>query len=122
MTTIKNILLKNNFNVEKISNKILNISIDGDVEVNRTNYLYKVIEISYKNFLIGINLDEPIYTNESEFTPFVVFEFDENDFIKNEKGFDENLNLMYENELWVGKNPTNFIVYNRNIYILWKQI
>ena len=99
MTTIKNILLKNNFNVEKISNKILNISIDGDVEVNRTNYLYKGIEISYKNFLIGINLDEPIYTNESEFTPFVVFEFDENDFIKNEKGFDENLNLMYENEL-----------------------
>ena len=86
-------------NIEKISDKILNISIDGDVEVNKTNYLYKGIEISYSNFLIGINLDEPIYTNESEFTPFVVFEFDENDFIKNEKGFDENLNLMYENEL-----------------------
>ena len=97
---IKNILLKNNMkNIEKISDKILNISIDGDVEVNKTNYLYKGIEISYSNFLIGINLDEPIYTNESEFTPFVVFEFDENDFIKNEKGFDENLNLMYENEL-----------------------
>lgn len=101
---IKNILLKNNMkNIEKISDKILNISIDGDVEVNKTNYLYKGIEISYSNFLIGINLDEPIYTNESEFTPFVVFEFDENDFIKNEKGFDENLNLMYENELWSGK-------------------
>ena len=34
MNTIKNILLKNNMkNVEKISDKILNISIDGDVEV-----------------------------------------------------------------------------------------
>lgn len=97
---IKNILLKNNMkNVEKISDKILNISIDGDVEVNRTNYLYKGYEISYSNFLIGINLDEPTYTYESEFVPFVVFEFDENDFIISEKGFDENLNMVYENEL-----------------------
>lgn len=101
---IKNILLKNNMkNVEKISEEILNISIDGDVEINCTNYLYKGIEISYSNFLIGINLDEPIYTDDSEFTPFVVFEFDENDFIISEKGFDENLNLVYNNELWSGK-------------------
>lgn len=97
---IKNILLKNNMkNVEKISDKILNISIDGDVQVNRTNYLYKGYEISYSNLLIGINLDEPKFSDNSEFVPFVVFKFDENDFIISEKGFDENLNLVYENEL-----------------------
>lgn len=95
MNTIKNILLKNNMkNVEKISNKILNISIDGDVEVERTNYLYKGYNLFFKNIQIGINLED-----NSEFVPFVVFEFDENDFIISEKGFDENLNLVYENEL-----------------------
>lgn len=92
---IKNILLKNNMkNVEKISDKILNISIDGDVEVERTNYLYKGYNLFFKNIQIGINLED-----NSEFVPFVVFEFDENDFIISEKGFDENLNLVYENEL-----------------------
>ena len=99
MNTIKNILLKNNMKIEKVSDKILNISIDGDVEVNCTNYLYKGIEISYSNFLIGINLDEPNFSDNSEFVPFVIFKFDENDFIISEKGFDENLNLVYENEL-----------------------
>ena len=81
-------------NVEKISDKILNISIDGDVEVERTNYLYKGYNLFFKNIQIGINLED-----NSEFVPFVVFEFDENDFIISEKGFDENLNLVYENEL-----------------------
>ena len=99
MNTIKNILLKSNLNVENISDKILNISINGDVEINRTNYLYKGYEISYSNFLIGINLDEPKFSDNSEFVPFVIFKFDENDFIISEKGFDENLNLVYENEL-----------------------
>lgn len=100
MNTIKNILLKNNMkNVEKISDKILNISIDGDVEVERTNYLYKGYNLFFKNIQIGINLDEPKFSDNSEFVPFVVFEFDENDFIISEKGFDENLNLVYENEL-----------------------
>lgn len=95
MNTIKNILLKNNMkNVEKISDKILNISIDGDVEVERTNYLYKGYNLFFKNIQIGINLED-----NSEFVPFVVFEFDKNDFIISEKGFDENLNLIYENEL-----------------------
>lgn len=103
---IKNIL--KNENIENVSDEILNYTIDEDVEVNKTNYLYKGYEISYSNFLIGINLDEPIYTDDSEFTPFVIFEFDENDFIVSEKGYDEKLNLIYENELWSGKNPTNF--------------
>ena len=84
---IKNILLKNNMkNVEKISDKILNISIDGDVEVERTNYLYKGYNLFFKNIQIGINLED-----NSEFVPFVIFKFD------------ENLNLVYENKLWSGK-------------------
>lgn len=95
---IKNVLIENGYTTDNISEEILNYEIVGDAKVNTTDYFYNGFEISYLNFMVGINLDEPKYTDDSEFTPFVLFEFDEDSYIVCEKGYDEKLNLIYTNE------------------------
>ncbi len=98
---IKEVLIKNGFEryLSVVSDEILSRDAEICDKVCETE-LYDGIKLynsNDKSLELNISTDEPIWTDESEFTPFCIMKFDEKGYIICEEGYTESLELVYRN-------------------------
>ena len=91
-TKIKELLVKDKYPIEDISEKILNFKCNNKANVKYAHRYFtptKAIEIETDNKVYLINLEQ------NEFAALTIFTFDENNNLITEIGYDEQLNKLY---------------------------
>lgn len=107
MATIKEILIRNGFQEEigNISETILNRNADNCTIAKKVGNsifdLFEGIDLyapDKSDKVFHINLEETVWTDDSEFVPFCIHYLDEESNLIREEGYDEYLKIVYSFE------------------------
>ena len=94
MNTVRELL--NDFNTENVSESILNFETNCTIARDLNDFFEGALLVSDDGLQeISVNLEE----DRRDFARLAIFQFDEEGYITSETGFDDNMELLYVNEL-----------------------